>query len=232
MAALTAVLGVVALLDRTWVTTLQQDPARFHAGEWWRLLTPLFVQGNGWGQYVFNMVGLLLVGVAVERQLGPYRWWAIYLGGGMVEVAVSMWAFPDRLDSGASAAVAALIGAMTVGMWRTHRLPPWPAFTYAGVFAWHLGVVDLDDTASGVAAGIVVLMVLWLAAHALAPEHLHRVVLPLITLPLIALSVTFDSHGVGWVAGVVLAIALMPPADRIKGGWPSPDGSPPRTSPA
>lgn len=251
MATLTAVLGVVALLDRTWVTALQQDPARFHEGDWWRLLTPLVVQGNGWGQYAFNVLGVVLVGVAVERELGTARWLAVYLGGGMVEVAVSMWAFPERLDSGASAAVAALIGAMTVQLWRTRRLPPWPAFGYAGVFACHLAMAALAGTVAGVVGGLVAAVGLGWAARVLAPGRLRLVVSVVVGLPLLALALRFDSHGVGWVAGMLLTIALVGSGDRprgdrlrpdrlrpdrlrpdrLRGDWPDRAGSPRRTSP-
>src|SRR3989442_9520440 len=42
---------------------LQRDPTALAHGEWWRLVSPLFVQTLGWYQVLANLVTLALFGV-------------------------------------------------------------------------------------------------------------------------------------------------------------------------
>ncbi len=84
------------------------------AGQWWRIITPVLVQPDGWGQLVFNLLGLTIVGAALERRTSRPAWTLTYLLGGVGGIAgVSAW-HPGDLGGGSSDAVAALIGALTV----------------------------------------------------------------------------------------------------------------------
>lgn len=60
-----------------------RDYSRFLAGEWWRLITPLFVQDGGVTGSLFNLVSLFLVGCVAERHWGSQRWLIIFFVGGI-----------------------------------------------------------------------------------------------------------------------------------------------------
>jgi membrane associated rhomboid family serine protease len=74
------------------LSALQRDYARFLSGEWWRMITPLFVQDGGVAGSIFNLVGLLLAGGVAERLWGSRRMIGIFFVGGLVgEVVAFAW---------------------------------------------------------------------------------------------------------------------------------------------
>jgi membrane associated rhomboid family serine protease len=88
------------------------------AGQWYRLITSAFLPGvGGLGllDIAFNMWALLIVGPAMERQLGWLRYLAVYLvsaiGGG---VSYYFLAAPNQPALGASGAIFGLFGAWFV----------------------------------------------------------------------------------------------------------------------
>src|SRR5215211_6263561 len=48
--------SILQIFFPTLLFALQRDTARFLGGEWWRLVTALFVQDGGIGGTVFNLV--------------------------------------------------------------------------------------------------------------------------------------------------------------------------------
>ncbi|MEV0201415.1 rhomboid family intramembrane serine protease, partial [Nonomuraea sp. NPDC050691] len=82
----------------------------FFSGEWWRLITPILVNPEGWHQVVFNGVMLLLVGVTAERTFGRARWASLYVAGGLAGNAFS-YVF-GNYSAGSSVAVAGLAGGL------------------------------------------------------------------------------------------------------------------------
>lgn len=74
------------------LSTLERDYARFLSGEWWRVITPLFVQDGGVPGSIFNLISLLLVGGVAERLWGSRRMIAIFFVGGLIsEVVAFAW---------------------------------------------------------------------------------------------------------------------------------------------
>jgi membrane associated rhomboid family serine protease len=71
------------------LSALRRDYARFLGGDWWRLITPLFVQDGGIAGAVFNLVSLLLVGGIAEQLWGSKRMIGIFFVGGVVGEAVA-----------------------------------------------------------------------------------------------------------------------------------------------
>jgi membrane associated rhomboid family serine protease len=69
---------------------LRRDAAAFWAGEWWRVITPLFVQDGGVTGSVFNLVSLLVVGSIAEFLWGSRRWLILFFLGGVASEAVSL----------------------------------------------------------------------------------------------------------------------------------------------
>jgi membrane associated rhomboid family serine protease len=87
------------------------------------MVTPVLVQWSGWGQLGFNMLGLAVVGAALESRLARATWALAYLIGGVGSIALgSVW-HPDAGGGGSSDAVPALIGALAVLARRRPRPP-------------------------------------------------------------------------------------------------------------
>lgn len=92
--------------------TLRRDPTKLSAGEWWRLVTPLFVQTDRWWQILAVFALVAIVGVAFERHFGGRRWLLVYFGSGFVaEIVGYAW---QPYGSGASVGGAGLLGGLFV----------------------------------------------------------------------------------------------------------------------
>ncbi len=95
-------------------TDLAQMPVLVQLGEWWRLLTAAFLH-IGPVHLLVNMLGLLLFGSELERQLGRWRFLGLYfvsvLGGA---TAIQLFGFPGGFVAGASTAIYGLLGALGV----------------------------------------------------------------------------------------------------------------------
>ncbi|SFL62861.1 rhomboid family intramembrane serine protease [Geodermatophilus ruber] len=95
---------------------LSQVPILVELGEDWRLLTAAFLH-IGPMHLVLNMLALLIFGSELERQLGRWRYLAVYLisalGGA---VALQLFGEPGRPVAGASAAIYGLLGGLAVLM--------------------------------------------------------------------------------------------------------------------
>jgi membrane associated rhomboid family serine protease len=103
------------------LAALRRDGAAFAQHEWWRLITPLFVNAEGWRQIGFVFPAMLLVGVLAERLFGSGRWLVLYFGGGIVgELAGYAW---KPVGAGASVAVAGLLGALASWLIVENRRP-------------------------------------------------------------------------------------------------------------
>jgi len=93
-------------------------------GEWWRLVTSLFLHGSLL-HLVFNMLALWQVGVLVERLFGSARFIALYAIAGVCgSIASVMWN-PHVNSVGASGAIFGLIGGLFAFMRRENSgVPP------------------------------------------------------------------------------------------------------------
>jgi len=83
---------------------------RIAAGEYWRLLTPMFVH-IGLMHLAFNSYALYALGTEVERLFGNVPFAVLYLLSGFAGVVAS-FAFNDHLSAGASGAIFGLVGAL------------------------------------------------------------------------------------------------------------------------
>jgi rhomboid protease GluP len=85
-------------------------------GEWWRLITPIFLHG-GLIHFLFNSYLLLNLGPLVERIYGSPRYWVIYLTSG-VAGSIASQAPRFVITVGASGAIMGLIGLLLVHGYR------------------------------------------------------------------------------------------------------------------
>jgi rhomboid protease GluP len=85
-------------------------------GEWWRVITPIFLHG-GLLHFFFNSFVLLQLGPITESIYGTPRFWVIYLCCGIAGSATSQFTRPV-LTVGASGAILGLMGLLLVYGWR------------------------------------------------------------------------------------------------------------------
>jgi rhomboid protease GluP len=78
-------------------------------GQSWRLLTNIFVHG-GVMHILFNMYGLLFVGIFLEPLLGKGKYILAYLGTGIAASIASIWWHPATVSIGASGAIFGMYG--------------------------------------------------------------------------------------------------------------------------
>jgi membrane associated rhomboid family serine protease len=86
-------------------------------GEWWRLVTAMFVH-IGVVHIIFNMQALWSLGRVVERLYGNWTYLLMYLLGGIGGSIASLWWHADIISAGASGAIFGLAGGLAIGVYR------------------------------------------------------------------------------------------------------------------
>ncbi|TDV40948.1 rhomboid family intramembrane serine protease [Actinophytocola oryzae] len=175
------------------IPALQRDPTT--TGEWWRLVTPLFVQTLGWYQVATNLVTLALVGAVTERLLGGVRWAVLFAAG---TVGGQLAAFAMREPGGGdSIAICGLAGGLVVWLLAER------ADTAADV--WATGVVVCYVAAlTGWGLGGVRVAAVAVVAAALVVPFARRAALACAVGCALALAVAADLHGVSLLSGMAL----------------------------
>jgi membrane associated rhomboid family serine protease len=98
------------------VTRWSAVPADITAGHHWiTLVTALFMQAS-WSHIIGNMLFLWVFGPEIEDAMGPPRYLAFYLLGGLVAMLAQVAASPSSTipNLGASGAIAAVMGAFLI----------------------------------------------------------------------------------------------------------------------
>lgn len=88
----------------------------FGQGEWWRLITPMFLHA-GLIHFLFNTMALVSLGPLAEEEYGTERFAFIYLASGIVGTIVAQFVGGVR-TVGASGAICGLLGLLLVHGWR------------------------------------------------------------------------------------------------------------------
>ena len=209
--AVTVAVSVAALFSPTLMNLFTRDLSQLRAGQWWRVFTPVLVQSDGWGQLAFNLLGLALLGVAVERRVSRPWWVLVFLLGGPGSIAVlSAWK-PEATGGGSSDAVAALLGAFTLLLvvdgprmrWQ------WPAQVYGVFFAAYLTTVDLAGLLPSIIVGDVAIIAFFVARRAVRPATLSRACLVVVSVAGVLMTVAQDGHGTGILAGLTAASVVL-----------------------
>jgi len=97
---------------------LARDPV--FAGEWWRLVSAMFLHG-GADHLVGNMIVLYIVGIACEHALGLARTAFVYFAAGIAGSLFSLLVSPGP-SVGASGAIFGLAASVIVVLYRYHHL--------------------------------------------------------------------------------------------------------------
>jgi membrane associated rhomboid family serine protease len=110
-------------------------------GEWWRLVSSMFVH-SGILQLLLNCAALAQLGLTLERLVGHMTFGAVYFSAGILASLVSLSDFPMATSAGASGAVFGLYGLLLASSaWTAVRRPaaapgePEPAVL--GTFGFH-----------------------------------------------------------------------------------------------
>ncbi|MFH0993739.1 MAG: rhomboid family intramembrane serine protease [bacterium] len=97
-------------------------PAFVSDGEYYRILSSMFLHG-GWLHFVMNMMALYYLGMAMERGIGSYRYFALYMLSGLGgSFAIVLFGAPYDVTIGASGA---LFGIMAGMLYITFRRKNW-----------------------------------------------------------------------------------------------------------
>ena len=108
------------------------------AGEWWRMVTPLFVQSNGLRQCIGNGVAAIVFLPLAERLYGN-RLWALYFVPGVTGEA---FAYAWGLDgAGSSLGIAGVMGSLFVFVFLRRRELPGPV-QVAAIFGFTAAVAS------------------------------------------------------------------------------------------
>jgi membrane associated rhomboid family serine protease len=129
---------------------LRRDPAGLKAGEWWRLITPLFVQPGGAFQLLFNMTFLVVLLPMGERLYGA-RIWLLFFVPGVVGQLVN-YAWDASGTGGSSTAVFGVMGSILIYVVFHRKSAPrqYPVFAILGI----CGAVVMCFTRDGHGPGL------------------------------------------------------------------------------
>ena len=138
-------------------------------GEWWRLVTTLFVHASVLDLLV-NLLAFIPLGLMLERIVGPLAFTAVYVTAGIFSSLFTLSVFPVDVATGATGAVAGVYAFMlAVTLWGISQQPrlmlPLIAIkalalagTILALYAWLTGAaaVVVVGFASGLLTGLTV----------------------------------------------------------------------------
>jgi len=87
-------------------------------GEWWRLVTTMFVHVSVLHLFA-DLAGLVAVGVVLERLVGPLAFAAVYVAAGVSSTALGLIGSPFGVSVGASGAIFGLYGLLLAAVMRS-----------------------------------------------------------------------------------------------------------------
>ena len=99
---------------------LIMDPFLIVGGEYWRLITPVFLH-QGIFHIFMNSYILYSLGPSVEQAFGSVRFALMYLAAGLLATAASFALPPEARSLGASGAVFGMAGVLLIYLYRRRR---------------------------------------------------------------------------------------------------------------
>jgi membrane associated rhomboid family serine protease len=207
------------------------------AGEWWRLVSCVFVH-VGAVHLVFNVIGTFFLGRIAEELFGGARTIALFGAAGIAGACASYLAAPSGVSSGASGAVLGLLGAVFIELMlnRDRYRAAWKRGLWGGVVVVTVSQVGIgflypviDQWAHGVGLFTGVVLGAALSPHArwaAAARHGGRALalmcaaFALTTAALVARTSIADSYGdLPRQRHVINKLAVTAPAIWIAAGW-------------
>ena len=91
------------------LTALRRNPKALLAGEWWRIVTPLFVHAYGWWHACVNGVAAIIFCPLAERLYGKKLWALYFIPGVAGEIFGYLWG-PNA--AGSSLGIAGVMGGL------------------------------------------------------------------------------------------------------------------------
>ncbi len=133
IALVTMVVGVLALFDPVLLAAIARDRDALLAGEWWRIVTPLFGQDGGGFGLIFNLAALLAFGTFVEVIFGWRMLLVTYYAAGLVSEVAAYTLVPGQGFAGNSVATVGLVGLLAVvAAWEPFPLRIFGGFVLLG----------------------------------------------------------------------------------------------------
>lgn len=91
------------------------EPIVIEEGQWYRMFTVMFLHGS-WLHYIFNtLFGLYIIGGALERLIGPFKYLIVYFVSGLIASFTILASYflsgSPSLTIGASGAIYGVLGA-------------------------------------------------------------------------------------------------------------------------
>lgn len=210
--AVIAAFMVLQTVEPAVLAALRRDLPALQAGEWWRLLTPLLVQSDGWPQFAFNFAGLAILGAAIERRCG-WAWWIVLLLAGAAAGEAAGYAWDPR-GAGSSVAVCGLVGGLLAFTWRHDRRDSWP-LEFSLYWMTSLAGLALLGPTGAVAACVALALIAGAvrARGANGPAAVGIAVILMVAEALL-LCALMDEHGPPALAGALVGLLVRPK------GWP------------
>jgi membrane associated rhomboid family serine protease len=122
--AVTATIGVLQFRLPGLLSLMRPDGTALTHGEWWQLVTPLFVQDGGWAGTLFNLGTLLALGAVAVETLSWRRWQLLYfgtgIGGGIVVYAWIPQGFAGNSNANMDAVAGLALLALRTSQWRAN----------------------------------------------------------------------------------------------------------------
>jgi membrane associated rhomboid family serine protease len=130
-------------------------------GEWWRLVTMLFVHTNVL-HLVADVVGVLAIGLVLERIVGPVAFAGVYVTAGVCSSALTLAASPMAVSAGASGAIFGVCGLALVAFIRgvRHTAPRVPLTVVKGIASGAAVFVVYSLATSAIGSGPEILSLL------------------------------------------------------------------------
>ncbi|HEY5810469.1 MAG TPA: rhomboid family intramembrane serine protease [Povalibacter sp.] len=148
----------------------RRDVTGLKAGEWWRLITPLFVQPGGTFQFLFNMMFLVVLLPMAERLYGARIWFLYFVPGVVGQLVNYAWS-PN--GGGSSTAVFGVMGSILIYVLLHRKNAPrqYPVFAMLGICGAVVMCFTHDGHGPGLLTGAVLAaLICWLSP----PEQPNR----------------------------------------------------------
>jgi rhomboid protease GluP len=144
-----AIIGCTALITALQfvfpviLADFRRNQGALMAGQWWRMVTPLFVQASGWKQCCANGIGAVVFCPLAERLYGKWLWVLYFVSGIFGEIFGYAW---NPTGAGSSLAIAGVIGGLFAFAFAHQREIPRAARNFAatGLGGAFLLCIDRD----------------------------------------------------------------------------------------